>query len=166
MASTERLLVADTGPLLALARVDGLAWLANGFGEVLVPRVVWKESQHHPSREDAKALRKAIKMEVAFSLCASATHPWLADLPLGAGERAAISVALRRDTWVLMDDRAARSIARNCEVPLIGTLGVLVMAKRHGSLDEVAPVIGKLRESGYFLGTALVRETLRICGEL
>ena len=40
------------------------------------------------------------------------------------------------------------------------------MAKRHGSLDEVAPIVRKLRGSGYFLGTALVRETLRICGEL
>ncbi|MCK5771750.1 DUF3368 domain-containing protein [Algiphilus sp.] len=166
MASTERLLVADTGPLLALARVDGLVWLADCFGEILVPRVVWKEAQHHPGRADAKALRTMIKTEPAFKLCASAVHPSLSDFPLGAGERAAISVALRRGAWLFLDDRAARVTARSWDLPVIGTLGVLVMAKRRGRLSEVAPVIRRLRASGYFLGPALVRETLRVCGEV
>lgn len=125
MASTERLLVADTGPLLALARVDGLEWLTCGFSEVLVPRIVWKESQHHPVREDAQMLRKAIEKHAAFSLCASAAHPRLAGFPLGAGERAAISVALQRNARVLLGDRATISTARIAEVPLIGTLGGL-----------------------------------------
>lgn len=39
------------------------------------------------------------------------------------------------------------------------------MAKRHGALVEVAQTISKLRASGYFIGKALVRETLRTCGE-
>ena len=32
--------IADTSPLIALARVDGLGWLQERFSEVLVPDVV------------------------------------------------------------------------------------------------------------------------------
>ena len=45
-----KVVVADTGPLLALARINGLDWLPALFGEVLVPAAVLAECLARGSR--------------------------------------------------------------------------------------------------------------------
>ena len=49
---------------------------------------------------------------------------------------------------------------------LTGTLGVLLLAKEAGLIDSVAPWMAKLQEAGLYLSPGLVRETLKIAGEV
>ena len=46
------LLVADSGPLIALARLDLLAVPARLFGELLVTATVWREVTREPRAAD------------------------------------------------------------------------------------------------------------------
>ncbi len=48
---------------------------------------------------------------------------------------------------------------------LIGTVGILVRAKRSGLLAEVKPVVQALGKSGFYLSEPLTREVLRLAGE-
>jgi predicted nucleic acid-binding protein len=50
-------------------------------------------------------------------------------------------------------------------LPVVGTLGVLIAAKRRGLLDNVRPILQRLRASGYFLSDAVLAEALRLAGE-
>ncbi|WP_162932314.1 DUF3368 domain-containing protein [Solimonas sp. K1W22B-7] len=165
MALDEACVVADTGPLLALARLDGLPWLAHAFNQVLIPESVWAETQFYPDRADAEQLRSSIPSDPRFEIRADVPAPTLDQLSLGLGERSAIGLALQTGARVLLDDRDARTVARGLGLKLVGTLGVLLLAKRHGQVGQVAPLLRKLRDSGYFLSEALIRETLRAAGE-
>jgi predicted nucleic acid-binding protein len=49
---------------------------------------------------------------------------------------------------------------------VIGTLGVLVAAKRRHLLSEIAPVIAHMESLGMFVSARLREEVLRIAGEL
>lgn len=53
---------------------------------------------------------------------------WIADLPayLGAGEAACLAAAVHRNGAFASDDRKARSVARGFDVPVIGTVGILL----------------------------------------
>lgn len=64
-----------------------------------------------------------------------------------------------------MDDRAAVVYARGLGLKVIGTLGVLVLAKRRGALPLVAPLIEQLRAGGHYLGEAAITAALRAAGE-
>jgi predicted nucleic acid-binding protein len=48
---------------------------------------------------------------------------------------------------------------------VVGTLGVLIAAKRKRLLSEVAPVIAHMESLGMFVSAGLREEVLRIAGE-
>jgi predicted nucleic acid-binding protein len=84
---------------------------------------------------------------------------------LGAGESGAIGLAQSLGVGLMADDRAARRVADSLGVPVIGVLGVLVLARRLGAIPEIRPLIQALVESGYFLASTLIDEALRRVGE-
>ena len=84
---------------------------------------------------------------------------------LGAGESAAIGRALEIGALLLADDRAARRHARESGLVVIGTVGVLIRAKRIGSIAAVLPLIERLRASGHRLSDETVNAALDAAGE-
>jgi predicted nucleic acid-binding protein len=64
-----------------------------------------------------------------------------------------------------MDDKAGRAVARRLGVAVIGSVGVLVLAKRNGLLPQVRPLLEALVDGGYFLAPDIVKEARRLAGE-
>ena len=58
------------------------------------------------------------------------------------------------------DDLAARRTAEYLGLPLTGTLGVLLKAKRLGFLEKVMPVIAQMEQQGIYF-SAQLREVIR-----
>ncbi len=71
---------------------------------------------------------------------------------------------LRADV-LLVDDRRARMIARAHSIEVIGSLGVLLLAKEHRLLAEIAPYLQNIKKAGIFISPALLQEALRLAGE-
>lgn len=65
----------------------------------------------------------------------------------------------------VLDDLQARRCARTLGIPVIGTLGVVLRAKRHGIIGEARPVVARLREVGLYLSDELVERALAHLGE-
>jgi predicted nucleic acid-binding protein len=85
---------------------------------------------------------------------------------LGAGESAVLSLALERQgSWVVLDDHLARQAARSLNVPLLGTAGILLRAKKSGHLPRVAPVLTRLDSLGFRLKAETRHHILRLAGE-
>ncbi len=80
---------------------------------------------------------------------------------LGAGETAVISAALSRGAFAVIDDKEARDAAKALKVDFVGTLGVVLLARKEGRLERAAEVIRRLQEVGLRLDNRLVREALR-----
>jgi len=70
---------------------------------------------------------------------------------LGSGERSCIAVAVHRQGLFASDDADARSNAREHEIPVTGTLGILVVNVKHGALtrDKANVALRKMTEAGY-----------------
>ena len=56
-------------------------------------------------------------------------------------------------------------VARRRGVTVIGTDGVLLLAKREDAIDQIAPVLEDLASHGYRLRDGLRRELLVLAGE-
>ena len=160
------IVVADAGPLIAFGRLDKFSVLGAIFDRVIVPQVVYEETQLRPAVPDASAIRAAVQ---GGTLTLDASAPGRPDLPgeveLGEGEAAAIALATKLGHGVLVDDLQGRSAAYMLKLRVIGSIGVLILAKQRGLIPALAPLLETLRASGYYLSDALIEEALQRVGE-
>jgi predicted nucleic acid-binding protein len=81
------------------------------------------------------------------------------------GEAEAIALAVERNWKIVLDDRRARDLAQRMGLKMIGTVGILVRAKRSGLLPWISPLLNELTDKGFHLSEDLKREALRLVGE-
>lgn len=86
-------------------------------------------------------------------------------LGLDAGERAAVLTARKLNAHVLVDERRGREVARNMGLAVIGTVGVIVLARERALIPAAKPLLRSLRENGYYVSDALLKAALKHCGE-
>jgi predicted nucleic acid-binding protein len=84
---------------------------------------------------------------------------------LGAGEAEAIALAAQRKCRVILDDHRARSVATRIGVEMIGTVGILLQAKRAGLVSEVGPLLDSLNQVGFRVDTRLRQKALELANE-
>ena len=160
-----RTIVSNTGPLIALAAAELLPALDRLFEKVLVPAAIRDElnaGTRTTIRYDEMASR-ARSLEV----CPTGDPPRLLADVLDAGESAVIQLALERDVrLVLMDERKGRKIAADVfHLDVIGTVGLLLRAKRERIIPHVADPLSRMLTAGYYIHESIVTEALRRAGE-
>lgn len=85
---------------------------------------------------------------------------------LGAGETAVLALATSRASSVcVLDDLAARNCAAVFQIPVIGTLGILLKAKVGGFIPRLKPEIEILLTVGSQLSLSLIHQALTLAGE-
>jgi predicted nucleic acid-binding protein len=160
------LLVADSGPLIALARLDLLALPAALFAEFLVTATVWREVTQAPRQGEHAALSAAQHEGLLVVVDDPTQMPRaLADARLDAGERSALALAVLRQSVVLVDERRGRACAASLGLPVLGTLGLLVRSRTQQLVGPVRPLVNALLASGYHLAQPLVDRALAVVGE-
>jgi uncharacterized protein len=161
------IVVADAGPLIAFGRLDKFSLLAAIFDGVIVPRVVFEETQARSDLPDALAIRSAVQTG-ALKVVESGTEraDVVAEIELGEGEAAAITLAAKLGYGLLIDDLQGRAAAAHLRLRVIGTIGVLVLARERGLIPALGPVLNALRASGYYLSDALIEAAMQHVGEV
>jgi hypothetical protein len=146
--------VANSSCIIALEAVGHLGILQQLYSGVLVPGAV--------AHECGPQLPAWIHVQTVQNQAAVNSLR----LELGDGEAEAIALAVEvQATRLILDDKKARRIARQLQLPVTGTLAVLLRAKERGIIPRVADVIGALVASGFRLSDALIQEVLQTAGE-
>ncbi|PID64276.1 MAG: DUF3368 domain-containing protein [Gammaproteobacteria bacterium] len=161
-----KIIVADTGPLIALSTLELLSELTQLFEEVYVPGAVIDEALCSKHKPGAAGIALALKQGwiKRSQVTQTATLKKLS-LLLDAGESEALSLAKELGAIVLIDERKGRRVAKAHDIPIIGTAAVLVKAKRMGKIAYVKPLLEQLTEQGYRLNAQLVKHILIACDE-
>ena len=77
-------------------------------------------------------------------------------LTIDEGEAAAIVLALEQKAdFVLMDDYDGRAMAKEYNLKVIGTIGILLKAKLEGKTISLRHDLDVLRKNGFWLGEEL-----------
>lgn len=160
---SDRIVVADSGPLIALAGVSCLHFLPRLYHRIVAPQAVIDEMMagiHVPTGDDL--------LEHA---------PWLARVEapmqgdtlstiLGRGEAEVIALARQYpESLLLIDDRQARGAASALGLRATGSSGVLVRAKAERLIEAVKPLLFAMRQNGYYLSDRVIQRACHMAGE-
>jgi len=156
--------ISNTSPLLYLSRIEALGWLPRLFTEIWTPGAVVHELQEG-RRKGYDVPNPADSAWLHIMEPRSMPSEWLT-LDLGAGELAALALALEHPTHViLLDDGLARRIAQAAGLVVWGTLKVLLEAKSQGLTENIVSHVNRLEASGMWISGEVRRRVLALAGE-
>lgn len=147
--------VSDSTALIVLNQIGRLDLIRGVFGRVGVPPAV--------AREVIPSLRSLPPWIEVLQV------PQNPDLPtyLDDGEREAIALALHLVADpIVLDERPGRRVATSLGLDVVGSLGLLVRAKRAGMIRDVRPLMDAMLSSGLYATDTLYRQILVAAGEL
>lgn len=153
-AMSDSITVCNSSCLIVLDAIGRLDLLQQLLGTITIPAAVVIEF--------GSPLPGWISVEPVRN---SATVKSL-ELQLGPGESEAIALAgeLSADR-IILDDKKARRIARQLNLPVTGTVALLIQAKQRGLIDNLSEVLNELTSVGFFLSDSLAAAALRQVGE-
>ena len=146
--------IVDASCLIGLEAINRLTLLEQLYGPIHIPKAVANEWSMAPP--DWIMVQSVQNQTLVQSLHGR----------LGAGESETIAYALEcAPARVILDDKRARQIAKQFDLPITGTVGVIVRAKERGFVSAVEPVLNELRAVGFAISDRLKAEALRLARE-
>jgi len=155
------IVVSNTTPILSLYKIGKLNLLQSLFSQVTVPMAVYDEiavagkgKQGHDELDKAEYIRiKDVKDIFAANLLRS---------QLDHGEAEAIVLARElKASILLLDEKKARRIAQENAQSVIGTLGILQIAKNRGLIPDIKTLLDDLIANGIWIDRSLYSFVLR-----
>jgi len=156
------ILVADASALIALATCDSLSLLEALFCNVFVPEAVFFEVTALDKPESA-SLRNYLHGKVR--VVDMQRYVYL-DAFADAGETQAMLLYKEvAANYLLIDDKRGRKVAKINQIKTVGSLGILLQAKRIGLIPCIAPLIEQITASPVFMNESLIQTVLELAGE-
>jgi predicted nucleic acid-binding protein len=150
--------IADAGPLIALAKINHLKLLPTLFTTVFITQAVADECLCSQSR-DADLIKQAL--ESGWLKCVdnpAFKHPL--SKSLGLGEQSSIEYVLQTDskTLLIMDDALARKQALGRQLIIVGTAALLFASQRKALIADAEILIAELNQFGYRISAAVIAQ--------
>jgi predicted nucleic acid-binding protein len=156
--------VVNASPLIVLARINHLFLLQHLAEEIVVPAGVAKEIarglEDDPARQWLQAHGQGLVREVQV------VPPVIIAWNLGLGESEVLAWAYQNLGYeAVLDDRAARNCALSLNIPVRGTISLILLAKKAGHLKEVTSVLHQFEKAGFRIDPTVISTAKKLAGE-
>jgi predicted nucleic acid-binding protein len=157
------IIVTDSSPLVALALVGQLELLDKLFKYVIIPETVYHEAAEEgkPGSAEIAAWGKG---KLSKAQDQNIVEAFMISLDPGESEALAIYDEAKAD-YLLIDEKKGRKTAMVKGMNVIGSIGVLLMAKQEGLVAEVKPLMERLRRSTVYFSDSLLDLAISRAGE-
>jgi len=156
--------VINASPLIFLSRSRHLDLLKTFAQEIWVPEAVATEILYRGQQDiTARVIEQTdwIVTKPAISIPTNITE-WR----LGAGESSVLALAAKYPASdAIIDDLAGRKCAASLNIPVRGTLGIVLVAKQRGLIPEARSIIEDMMSAGLYLSRRVIDEALSRVGE-
>lgn len=155
------IVVSNSAPLISLSAIEKLPFLKTIWGKIHIPKSVYKEvvdfGEGRPGEQEVMNAdwieTKEVKDRLAVELLRD-------EFDEGESETIILAKEMNAD-YVLIDERPACKKALYLGLSKIGTLGILLLAKEEGLIEEVKKYIDELKSKGFRMSKQVYYEVLR-----
>lgn len=161
------IIVSNSSPLISLSAIGLFDLLNPVFEKVIIPEEVYEEvvirGQGLAGSQEVRAATWIIRRMIADK---QEVARLMATTKLQRGESEAIILAVElQAAGILLDERVARRQAEARNLRVVGTLGILQLAKSQNLIASVRPHLDALKAAGIRISPAIYHEALRRAGE-
>lgn len=158
--------VADSSVLISLSAINQLDLLRKRFSEVTIPQAVQEEvvieGTGQPGSQEVQSSNWIRVQEVQDRVFVQLLE---AELDQGESEAIALARELNADL-VLLDEKDARSKARQIGLRILGTIAILVWANKAGHIGSLQEQLNALRDKAKFrISNGLYKQVLKSVSE-
>ena len=158
------ILVINASPLIVLSKAGLMDAILELLSDLVIPEPVAHEVAQAKDPTDPAKIWMGNQAHLLKP--PPPTTPFLTAWDLGAGETAVIAIAQSRSGSIaVLDDLAARRCAQALGLQVIGTLGIILAAKRRKILPAVKPALDAVVAAGMFISDAHIHDVLVMAGE-
>jgi len=162
----KNIVVVNTSPIIYLSAINQISLLKKLFSEIFIPDAVKREVMSGGKDSfGVKEIRTEKWIKTKKIRNKLAREYLLTEIDDGEAEVIILAEELKA-CFIIMDDKLGRRIAKLRGFNVVGTLRLLVAAKEKGLIDEVKPLIEKLKEVGFWISEEVYKEILKIEGEV
>ena len=159
------IVVSNTTPILSLYKIGRLELLSDLFKQVIVPQAVYNEisilGRGKPGHDAFDLVNYISVKQIENVLAASLLR---SQLDYGEAETIVLAQEMGADVLIL-DEKKARKIAQANSQKVIGTIGILQMAKDKGLIPNIKTALDALIENGIWINQKLYKAVIDGNGE-
>lgn len=145
-----RKIVVNSTPLIVLCGIGKLDILKDIYQEIFIPMAVFREVT---TKDDSACIQLKTSGEwIHVEEIKDHSEKKMYKAKLHDGEVEVMILAQEQNAdLVILDDNAAKKTAKYLGLPVTGTLGVLIKAKRMGIIESIKPLITEMRKNGFYV---------------
>lgn len=157
--------VINASPIILLAKAEVIQFLPQVCDPLIIPAGTVAEVYRG---EMGDAGRVWLENEgKKFVVEPVSTPQIITSWDLGLGETQVLSWVMANHGFkAVLDDLKARRCAEHFNLPLIGSLRVLLILKEKHLIPAIRPAVNKFKEAGSYFSEALIQQALKLAGEI
>lgn len=157
-----RKVIVNSTPIIGLANIGKLDLLRQVYDQITIPQAVYDEIISPSVKKQVEENKTWIRVKQIQD----ASQKQMYRAKLHAGEVEVMILAQEQNAdLVILDDNAAKKTAKFLGLPVTGTLGLLLRAKREGYIKEVKPLMDDLSKDGFFIQDSVRQMVIEQAGE-
>lgn len=149
------MIIANSTPLINFSAIHRLDILEQLFGKIYIPTAVEQEllekGKDYPSATELKERWFQNTAWIETLTVQDLLVCRMLKMQVDNGEAEAIALALeRKPQWLILEETEGRRIAKSYEIPIIGSIGCLVEAKRRQIIPALKPLLDAMQTDARF----------------
>lgn len=148
----ESIVIADASVLIALTNVSHLEILPQLYGSVVITPEV--ESEYGLPLPEWMVVQRLEKEDTLSR--------FLQKLDLGEASAVALALEIGSNPLLAIDERRGRAVAKEINLRITGTLGIIVKAHQEGILSEAIQAVRDLERGGFRMSTSLKNQVIAL----
>jgi predicted nucleic acid-binding protein len=153
-----KVVVSNTTPIISLLKLGKLDLLQKLYKQIYIPTAVYNEIEAGKGKNYYDNLSKIEWINIVEILDKKAVKYFL-DLDLGEAEAIVLASEKEADL-IILDEKLGRYYAKNAELKITGTIGVLIKAKKAGFIKTLEPILDELTTKNVWISEKLKHEVL------
>lgn len=156
------IVISDTTAISNLIQIQEFELLKKLYQEIIIPERVYEELLILAEFDiQIEELLKAEWIDIKEVKSQELIDQFRKKLDRGEAEAIALAIEMQAN-YLLIDEKEGRKIAREHQLDIVGTLGILINGKKSGLIESMVEKMDDLRKIGCWISDSLYQEIIEI----